>query len=146
MHAADAGMVERGDMFSNRQQPNRLVKLLAPLAFRLGKSDRFSPDFYLSEGDSLGRFGLDADVIHLPGHSQGSIGIRLAHDHALIGGDLLTNRNEPGLNSLMDDPAAADASVAKLAQLEIGTVYPGHGRPFPLADFLARHHAAGPAP
>jgi glyoxylase-like metal-dependent hydrolase (beta-lactamase superfamily II) len=34
------------------------------------------------------------------------------------------------LNSLMDDPAAAAASLARLESLKIGTVYPGHGQPF----------------
>jgi glyoxylase-like metal-dependent hydrolase (beta-lactamase superfamily II) len=34
-------------------------------------------------------------------------------------------------NSLIDDPAAASASIARLKGLRIDTVYPGHGRSFP---------------
>jgi glyoxylase-like metal-dependent hydrolase (beta-lactamase superfamily II) len=36
----------------------------------------------------------------------------------------------------MDDLAAAKASVEKLRGLEIHTVYPGHGKPFPMELFL----------
>jgi hypothetical protein len=36
----------------------------------------------------------------------------------------------------MDDLAAANTSVEKLSSLEIDTVYPGHGKPFPMDEFL----------
>jgi len=36
----------------------------------------------------------------------------------------------------MDDPQAAKASVAKLRDFEIETVYPGHGRPFTMAQLI----------
>jgi hydroxyacylglutathione hydrolase len=136
MHIDDSGMVERGDMFWNRQQPNLLIKLISPLIVRLGRSNRFVPDIYLDEGEDLSQYGLAATVVHLPGHSRGSIGIRLAGNGNLIGGDLLENRKKPNLNSLMDDLTAANASVEKLAALDIQTVYPGHGQPFPLRSFL----------
>jgi glyoxylase-like metal-dependent hydrolase (beta-lactamase superfamily II) len=48
----------------------------------------------------------------------------------LFCGDLLENTKGPALNALTDDSAAANASVAKLEALKIGTVYPGHGQPF----------------
>jgi len=48
----------------------------------------------------------------------------------LFCGDLFENTKGPTLNSLMDDPAAANASVANLEGLNVGTVYPGHGEPF----------------
>jgi hypothetical protein len=40
----------------------------------------------------------------------------------LFCGDLLENRNGPALGSLMDDPTAAAASVAKLVDLKVQTV------------------------
>jgi glyoxylase-like metal-dependent hydrolase (beta-lactamase superfamily II) len=39
------------------------------------------------------------------------------------------------LNSLMDDPLAANASVEKIKSLEINTVYPGHGKKFAMELF-----------
>jgi hydroxyacylglutathione hydrolase len=37
---------------------------------------------------------------------------------------------------LIDDPAEYDASVERLRVLEIGTVYPGHGKPFRMEQFM----------
>jgi glyoxylase-like metal-dependent hydrolase (beta-lactamase superfamily II) len=37
--------------------------------------DLFSPDVILEDGDALAQYGFDAAVLHLPGHSKGSIGI-----------------------------------------------------------------------
>jgi len=36
----------------------------------------------------------------------------------------------------MDDLAAAKASVEKLKGLEVGTVYPGHGKPFSMEELV----------
>jgi glyoxylase-like metal-dependent hydrolase (beta-lactamase superfamily II) len=50
-------------------------------------------------------------------------------DSDLFCGDLLENTEIPVLNSIMDEPAAANISVEKLKSLKINTVYPGHGKP-----------------
>jgi hydroxyacylglutathione hydrolase len=139
MHSDDSGMVERGDMFGNRQKGNNfLTRMLVPILFGFGKSERFTPDFYLDEGDDLSDYGFDARVLHIPGHSKGSIGILTAGGD-LFCGDLLENTDGPVLNSIMDDLAAANASVEKLKGLKISTVYPGHGEPFPMETFLQKH-------
>lgn len=135
MHYDDSGMVERGDMFYNRVSGNALFRRIVPVLFRFAKADRFKPDLYIEEGDDLSEHGLDARVLHLPGHSRGSIGILTAGGD-LFCGDLLDNTDKPVVSSIMDDLAAAKASVEKLRGLEIHTVYPGHGRPFPMELFL----------
>ena len=133
MHQKDSGMVEHGDMFWNRNKPNIFIRIIAPVLFPFGKMKRFTPDFYLDEGSDLSEYGFDAQVLHIPGHSRGSIGFLTA------GGDLLENTDEPGLNSIMDDSTAANASVEKLKGFEINTVYPGHGKPFPMELFLKNY-------
>jgi hydroxyacylglutathione hydrolase len=138
MHPDDSGMVERGDMFSNRQSGNILIRMMTPLLFRFGKSERFVPDLYVEEGYDLSSFGWDAKVLSIPGHSKGSIGILTANGD-LFCGDLLASTDGPALNSIMDDLAAAKASVDKLRNLEIGTVYPGHGDPFAMELFRKSH-------
>jgi len=127
----DAAMAERGDMFVNRKRPNILVRTLVPLFTGFGVSERFTPDILLDEGCDLSSYGLEAQVIGLPGHSAGSIGI-LTASCELFCGDLFENTKAPALNSLIDDPAAAQASLAKLDTLVITTLYPGHGPPFPM--------------
>ena len=136
MHYDDSGMPERGNIFWNRKKGNAFIRMIVSFFFRFGKSERFKPDFYIDEGYDLSEYGLDAKVLYIPGHSKGSIGILLTASGDLIGGDLLENTEKPALNSIMDDLAAANASVEKLKSLEIDTVYPGHGKSFPMELFI----------
>lgn len=129
MHAGDAGMIERGDMFVNRKKPNFLVRMLAPLFIPLGRADRFTPDLLFKAEGELSDFDLDARVISIPGHSKGSIGILTAYGE-LFCGDLLENNKKPALNSLLDDVTEARDSLEKLGSLGVETVFPGHGMPF----------------
>lgn len=131
MHRDDAGMAERGDMFVNRKKPSPVISALLPILTGFGRSERFTPDLLLEDGNDLSAYGIEAQVLSIPGHSQGSIGI-LTSTGDLFCGDLLENRRKPSLNSLMDDPTAAKASLQKLRNMKIGLVYPGHGTPFPL--------------
>jgi hypothetical protein len=39
----------------------------------------------------------------------------------------------------MDDLAAANSSVEKLGSFGINTVYPGHGKPFLIEQFMKNH-------
>lgn len=131
-HRAEAAVFEQGNMGLARSHRPLLARLLFPL-IRLGRADRFTPDRFLADGDSLAADGLDAHVLHIPGHSNGSIGLLLASGE-LFCGDLFTNLKRPELNRLIDDKDAARASLEKLRRLPITTVYPGHGEPFTLAD------------
>ena len=142
MHRDDSGMVERGDMFWNRKKTNIVIRMLAPILFGFGKLGRFSPDLYVEDGTGLSEYGFDSRVVHIPGHSRGSIGILTAFGD-LFCGDLLENTDKPAIGSLVDDPAAMQASVEELSHLGIGTVYPGHGQPFPMELFLETGRCAG---
>ena len=139
MHPDDQAMAERGDMFSNRRRPNVLVPAAISVVYGFRGSQRFSPDFVLSDGQDLALYGLEARVLHLPGHSKGSVGI-LTSDGGLFCGDLLSNTDRPALNPIMDNVPEGRASLQKLRAMGVEAVYPGHGRPF----FL--HQITDPAP
>lgn len=138
MHKDDSGMVERGDMLWNRNKQNILIRIVFKLFFRLSKSDRFKPDLYVDEGYDFSGYGFDAEVLDIPGHSKGSIGILTASGD-LFCGDLLANVDKPEIWSIIDDSVAAHASVEKLKRLQINAVYPGHGQPFPMELFMKTH-------
>jgi len=138
MHRDDSGMVERGDMLSNRNKQNILFRVIFRLFIRLSKSDRFKPDLYIDEGYDFSGYGFEARVLDIPGHSKGSIGILTATGD-LFCGDLLANVDKPDMWSIIDDSVAAHASVEKLKSLQINTVYPGHGQPFPMELFMKTH-------
>jgi glyoxylase-like metal-dependent hydrolase (beta-lactamase superfamily II) len=142
MHPGDWGMAEQGDMWVNRKQANRVLQTLTAIFFKVPQADRFTPDLALADGDDLGSYGLDASVLELPGHSRGSIGLLTAQND-LFCGDLFENRRRPVINSLMDDQETGEASVARLKELPVNRVFPGHGGVFTMAEYLAEE-AVGP--
>jgi glyoxylase-like metal-dependent hydrolase (beta-lactamase superfamily II) len=137
MHEGDVQMSASGNIFSGRKGANRLVRAVVPLLFRLPEEDRFEPDVLVDEGSDLTEYGLaGAKVLLLRGHSAGSIALLLA-DGSLLCGDVLENRKSPKLGSIMDDVPTAEAGVKRLKTMDVGTVYPGHGKPFAFADLAA---------
>jgi len=138
-HRDDAGMAEHGDMFAGRKKASRLVRFIvrvfAPVFFGFGKSERFIPDILTDDNYVLSIRGLEARIVATPGHSKGSISI-LTADGCLFCGDLLTNEEKPSLNSIIDNPVEARASVEQLKSLNIRVIYPGHGKPFTKEAFI----------
>ncbi|MBC8335871.1 MAG: MBL fold metallo-hydrolase [Anaerolineales bacterium] len=134
MHIDDSGMAEYGNMFFNRKEPNILIRKIIPVLSGFGKKERFRPDLMIEGGDDLSAYGFDAEVISIPGHSRGSIGILTANGDFFCG-DLFENMDEPSLNSIMDESDTANASIEKLTRFKIKTVYPGHGKPFLIEQF-----------
>lgn len=94
----------------------------------------FTPDVILNDGDSLLSYGFHGTVIHLPGHTKGSIGI-LSEQGELIAGDTFANMKKPGPAPNAYDFRLLRASLRKLKDRNITTVYPGHGEPFAAKDF-----------
>ncbi len=135
MHPDDFGMIEHGDMFWNRKRPNIFIKTIAGLLFRLSKSDRIKPDIAINDGQNLSSYGLSAKIVHIPGHSKGSIGV-LTTSGDLFCGDLFENTKRPALNSIMDDIETAYLSIDKLKNMKIENVYPGHGKNFQMEQLI----------
>jgi len=134
MHKDDSGMVENGNMLWNRNKQNFLVKIIFKLFLKLSKSDRLKPDLVLDKDFSLVQYGFDAKVLELPGHSKGSIGI-LTKTGEFFCGDLLENVKNPSTGSIIDSKDLANESIEKLRNLQINSVYPGHGQSFPMKLF-----------
>jgi hydroxyacylglutathione hydrolase len=135
MHKGDLKMVETGDMFYNK---NIIMRTLGKIMFFFlmrGTFEKFTPDILIEDEQDLAPHGLEAEIIYIPGHSKGSIGI-LTTNNDLICGDLLTNIEKPQKNTLIDNQEELDASVEQVTSLEIETVYPGHGKPFPMEQFI----------
>lgn len=135
MHPSDSVMVEHGDMFCSRKNHNLLFKMISSTFFRFSRSESFKTDLYLEDGYDLSEYGIRANILHLPGHSKGSIGVITNHEE-LFCGDLLVNGGRPVMNSIITDSVAANTSVQKLVELDIKTVYPAHGRPFLMERFI----------
>ena len=142
IHREEAPAVEKGDMRLNRKRLQEKSSFLTRLIFRLpvarlGKANRFKPDIYLEDGQELTEYGCDGKIVHLPGHSRGSIGV-LTADGDLFCGDLLINngKGKPGRNSLVDIAEEMTTSIERVKGLGVRMFYPGHGKPFPMEELV----------
>jgi glyoxylase-like metal-dependent hydrolase (beta-lactamase superfamily II) len=88
-------------------------------------------DMVVEGGEKLPVLG-GLEVIHTPGHTDGSISLFAPERHLLITGDALFNRsNRLSLPSALfsRDAALGRRSVEKLAQLDFEVLCLGHGLP-----------------
>jgi glyoxylase-like metal-dependent hydrolase (beta-lactamase superfamily II) len=131
MHKDDSAMAENLVFLKRkvRTLTGKIFFLLRRLKRRKFIFDKFKPDFYLTDGQQLNDYGLNATVIHIPGHTKGSIGI-LTDDGILFAGDTFTNRRKPDIATYIENSGELENSIARLKTMPIKTVYPGHGKPF----------------
>jgi glyoxylase-like metal-dependent hydrolase (beta-lactamase superfamily II) len=87
------------------------------------------PAVELAEGGVV-RFGeVRLEVLHTPGHTEGSVCLLVPDEGTLFSGDTLFAGGWGRVDLPGGDPAAMAASIARLADLEDRSqVLPGHGR------------------
>jgi hydroxyacylglutathione hydrolase len=136
MHRGDAVMVEGAEMRPKRKVTSPIMRMMHVIMRLTGSTEkmvtrfeRFKPDIDLEEGQSLQAYGLDAAVLHIPGHTAGSIAI-LTGCGELTSGDTLENRGSPRPAGIIPDEIEFAATLKRMAKLNVTTVFPGHGKPF----------------
>jgi glyoxylase-like metal-dependent hydrolase (beta-lactamase superfamily II) len=97
-----------------------------PAAYRLRPAGVACP---LGDGDVIDPGGRPLTVLHLPGHSPGSIALFDQQDGTLFSGDVVYD------DVLLDtitgsDPEPYRASMRRLRELPVRVVRPGHGPSF----------------
>lgn len=145
MHTGDTGLVWNVTL-DKMMESFQYSSLVLKIVFRLMKKkisqitettrkdfDQFQPDMLLKDGDDLSAYGLKAKTVHLPGHTNGSIGI-LFEDGQFICGDIFANIKKPSLSPNALDFKQLKESVRKIKAMNISTFYPGHGKPFAAAE------------
>lgn len=98
--------------------------------------DVFRPDIVMDNKDiSLIRWGINATILHTPGHTKGSIS--LLAERQLFAGDTFMNIFKPTEALFAEDFYELDATINKLKKYNIVNVYPGHGNYFQFNNILA---------
>ncbi len=90
----------------------------------------FSPTVLLKDGDSLSDYGVDAKIISLPGHTDGSIGVDVDSRYFIVG-DALMNMFYPTVSMLYHDKKMMLESARKISSIGDRMIYFGHGKPVP---------------
>lgn len=119
----------------NKKQPlsakSLLGKVVLAVSLRSFEKDcleSFEPTVCLKDGDSLIQYGIDAKVVGLPGHTNGSIGLEIAPDKLIVG-DALMNMFYPTVSMLYTDEQQMLSSAKHIIELGEKTIYFGHGKP-----------------
>ncbi len=115
----------------------KIVLLLSLKDFSVRTLQEFEPDIFLEDGDSLSDYGVDASIISLPGHTDGSIGIDV-ENKGLIVGDALMNMFYPTVSMLFHDKSEMLDSAEKISRLGSRTIYFGHGKPVPNKQWVKK--------
>jgi glyoxylase-like metal-dependent hydrolase (beta-lactamase superfamily II) len=92
------------------------------------KVERPSNIIYVKEGDTLNQYGINAKIVELPGHTNGSIGVDVEEKHLLVG-DAMDNWVLPALGHLYYNMEDIKKSYYKIQALGHRTIYFGHGKP-----------------
>lgn len=128
MHVLEADPLEKGDektvygmgMFQKMCQVQYGIK---PGSFAFQVNRKLRGEETLEVG------GMAWEVIHIPGHSIGSIGLYYRSQKILIPGDVIYADNAIGRFDLYGaDGAELKKSLMRLAQQEVDILLPGHNR------------------
>ncbi|MBN1408053.1 MAG: MBL fold metallo-hydrolase [Calditrichaceae bacterium] len=93
-------------------------------------------DVVVDDDYALNELGINGKIVHTPGHSPGSVSIVLDSGEAFVG-DLAMDgfplSFKPGMPIFSEqDIEIVKRSWHKLIDLGVKTVYPAHGKPFPV--------------
>ena len=106
----------------------KIVLSVSLSSFEKDSLDVFEPTIYLKSGDKLNEYGVDAKVVELPGHTNGSIGLEIEGDKLLVG-DALMNMFYPMVSMLYVDEQEMLSTAKNISELGERTIYFGHGKP-----------------
>jgi len=128
IHRADAAALARGETaLGTARGRGRLLPPLMPLLERLLRPEPVVADVLLKDGDSLEAYGLDAVVVHTPGHTPGSSCL-IVEGRVGFMGDMVSHTGRPHWQRLYAvDWSLLEQSIARLCGLRLERAYPGHG-------------------
>lgn len=105
----------------------KIVLSVSLSSFEKDSLEIFEPTIYLKNGDDLTSYGIGAEIVELPGHTNGSVGVNIGDK--LFVGDALMNMFYPTISMLYADEPEMVKSAEYISGLGEKTIYFGHGRP-----------------
>lgn len=130
IHKADAELARNNQLqpLKSRGALGRVLKMFSELSFKKTRLEDFRPDLFLKDGDLLNDYGINARVVALEGHTNGSIGLDIDGKYFLAG-DALMNMFKPSVPRIFHNKEKMLESVEKISNLGERMIYFGHGGP-----------------
>lgn len=128
IHLADAGAMRRAESsLGSVRGRGKLGLLLLRSGGTFLAPEPTPADMLLDEGEDLSSYGLDAVVVHTPGHTPGSSSLLVEKRLAFVG-DLISTSGHPHVQRFYAaDWSLIPASLARIQALKPEWVYTGHG-------------------
>lgn len=137
MSEKDCGLIE-----SNTNQKlfsetflGRIVLSVSLKDFSARPMRTFQPNILLKDKDSLSDYGINASIVSLPGHTDGSIGIDVDKKYLIVG-DALMNMFYPTVSMLFHNKDEMLESARKISKIGNRIIYFGHGKPMPNQQWI----------
>jgi glyoxylase-like metal-dependent hydrolase (beta-lactamase superfamily II) len=103
----------------------------------MGKYPGAEPDRWVEDTLDLNAFGFPGQVIHTPGHTHGSLVVLMEKGELFAGDTLFGVEGKQHFPPFAEDLSALVKSWQQIRTLPVKTIYPAHGRSFPVESFLA---------
>jgi len=128
IHEEEADPIEKGD--ERGVYGMEMFRTMCQSQYGLKSGDfRFKVDRKLKEGEKLDMGGLSWEVLHIPGHSSGSVALYERSQKVLIPGDVVYADYAIGRFDLHGAEAGTLLkSLLRLAELDVEILLPGHNR------------------
>ena len=136
MHRADLELLS-----DNNSQPLRskgpLGKIVLNASLKSFESEKIPPftPIFLDDCDTLQDYGINAKILHLPGHTDGSIAVDVNEEHLFVG-DALMNMFYPTTSMIFHNKSEMLKSAERITSLGKRTIYFGHGKPVPNRNWI----------
>ncbi|MEQ8676504.1 MAG: MBL fold metallo-hydrolase [Aggregatilineales bacterium] len=149
-HRLDAPIIrgEKQPSLANPDELSGIPRLMYNVVFRNPPtSTPARVDIELGNDDTLDAIYPGMQIVHLPGHSYGQIGVWLSQEKMLIGGDVMMRtpfRLTMPIRAASPDWSAAKDSIRKVGSMGVDALFLGHGQPITTGaatqiDKLVRH-------
>ncbi len=129
VHQADGQPMAAGETrLGEARGQGRILAALLPLAQPFLRPEPAEADILLDDEQSLADFGLEATVLHTPGHTFGSTCL-VVEGRLAFSGDLVTTTGSPHIQrAFAEDWTQIPIGLRRLQAAKPEWVYPGHGR------------------
>jgi hydroxyacylglutathione hydrolase len=131
IHREDADRLKKGygPLPDGTRWKAKIVVAVGRILFRrLGRIPSIDPDIILEERFDLAPFGFKGSILHMPGHTAGSVVVYLEGGDVIAGDTLFGIGQKEIFPPFADDPKLLIKSWERLLAMPINYFYPGHGR------------------
>ena len=127
MHEKDLELISNNlcqDM-KGRMIMGKILSFFSKLGAKYTTIERFEPQNIINSDTTIHECGIDIEIMELPGHTRGSIGIKI-EEHFFVG-DALMHMIRPGISLLYENWDDLFESAKKITNVACTTIHFGHG-------------------